>query len=115
MADTLPGYPQSEGAKVGSVIEWTGPASYTQVTPGSTPTGGQAITAKDFGLKYIEFVDTQLDATGTYEVLFTPTVSGKQGVTAGILMWRLAATGVEMGAQSDLDAYKVRLRAIGLD
>src|SRR5512146_2087271 len=103
MADIFPGYPQSEGAKVGSVIEWTGPASYTQVTPGSPPTGGQAIEAKSFGLKYLEFVESQLDSTGQYQVLFTPTVSGKQGVTAGILVWIDWQTGLECAGQADLD------------
>jgi hypothetical protein len=114
MADILPGYPQAEGAKMGSVIEWAGPSSYTQVTPGSPPTGGQAIEAKDFGLKYIEHVESQLDATGAYRAEFTPKVAGKYGVESGILAWTVVSTGAEVAAETNLSAKKVKLRAIGL-
>lgn len=115
MADILPGYPQAEGAKMGSVIEKAGPASYTQVTPGSPPTGGQAIEASEFGLKYFEHVATAMDETGAYIVYWTPKVQGKVGVTSGILMWVTAAGGAEVAGGTDLSGHKVRLRAIGLD
>ncbi len=111
----IAGFPQSTGAKRESVIEWAGPASYTQVTPGSPPTGGQAIEARDFGLKYLEHVSAQLDNTGAYTALFTPTASGARGVTAGILIWIVAAGGAEVSAETNLSAKKVNLRAIGLD
>lgn len=115
MADTLPGYPQAEGSKLGSVIEKAGPASYTAVTPGAPPTGGQVLEAKEFGLKYLESVTAGLSADGAYTAFFTPTIANKNGVTAGILLWMTAATGVEVVAQVALDTIKVRLRAIGLD
>lgn len=109
----LDGYPQSEGAKLGSVIEKTGPSSYTQVSTGSPPTGGQAVYASEFGLKYFDHVEGGLSDDGEYLVFFTPAVDGKQPVTHGILFWMVAHTGVE--ASGDLSARTVRLRAIGLD
>jgi hypothetical protein len=113
MMALLDGYPQMVGSKIESVLEVTGPASYTQVSVATPPTGGQAITAKEFGLKYIDHISDALSNNGAYIVKFTPTVTGTKGVTAGILMWITAAGGAEASGSADLDAITVRLRAVG--
>lgn len=114
MANTLiDGYPQAEGAKWGSAIEKAGPASYTQVTAATPPTGGQALEASEFGVKYLEVVFGCLSDNGQYRVDFTPTKQGKHGVTAGILLWTVAAGGAEVAALTDLSARTVRLFARG--
>lgn len=113
MASPFGGYPQAHGSKLVSVIEKTGPSSYTTVTTGTPPTGGQSVTASEFGLKYIEHVEGCLSDNGQYLVFFTPTVSGKEGVTSGILFWMTAVNGLEVVAQVDLSGRTVRLKAIG--
>ena len=91
MSTILDGYPQADGAKMESVIYKAGPSLYTVVTPGTTPTGGQAVTASEFGLKYLEHVEGGLDNTGTYLVFFTPKITGKGPVTSGILSGGISA------------------------
>lgn len=114
MSKLLDGYPQPAGAKMESVIYKAGPASYTAVTVASPPTGGQAVQASEFGLKYLEHVEGGLSDTGAYIVVFTPKITGKGPVTSGTLMWITAVTGVEVAGAVNLSAKQVRLRAIGL-
>ena len=114
MSKILDGYPQPVGAKMESVIYKSGDtAHYEVVSAGSPPTGGQAVYASEFGLKYLEHVEGGMDATGAYRVFFTPKITGKGPVTSGILMWVTAATGAEVTHTTDLSAKQVRLRAIG--
>lgn len=115
MAKTIDGYPQPSGARMESVIEKAGPASYVAVTPGVPPTGGQALQATEFGLKYLDQVTAGLDDEGQYLVFFSPGVAGNQSVASGILLWMTAANGIEVGGGTDLSGHKIRLRAIGLD
>lgn len=114
MAGIIDGYPQPSGARMESVIYKTGPSSYTVVTTGSPPTGGQALSATEFGLKYLDHVEATLSDNGQYFVYWTPKVTGKVPVSAGILMWVTAATGAEVVGTTDLSARQVRLRAVGL-
>lgn len=105
------GYPVSAGGKRISVITKAGPSSYTAVTPASPPTGGQAITAAEFGLKYIESLKASCSDDGTYEVKCIPKTAEVRS-TEWILMWCLAVSGQE--TSGDLSARTVRLEAIGL-
>lgn len=114
MPGILDGYPQPSGVRMESVIYKAGPSSYTQVVTGSPPTGGQAVNASEFGLKYLDHVEATLSDDGQYFVYFTPKVTGKAPVSAGILMWVVAAGGAEVAAVANLSARQVRLRAIGL-
>lgn len=115
MADTvLKGYPQSEGGKIGSVIDHTGPASYTQVTTGATPTGGDSIGAVSFGMKYIEAIEGSMDNTGVYVALPIKVGTDALGATTWILRWFTAATMAEVAGAVDLSAKHIRLRAIGV-
>ena len=51
----VPDFPQSFGSKRAQIALLTGPASYTQVTVATPPTGGQALLATNYGLKSIDF------------------------------------------------------------
>jgi hypothetical protein len=108
------GFPQSNGARVESVMTKTGPASYTQVSVATPPTGGQTVEAKEFGLKYIEFLESSLSDDGQYQVFATPKVADAKGVSSWTLMWVTASGGAEVAAETDLSGRTVRLRAIGL-
>lgn len=111
---TFHGYPQPSGARMESVIEKTGPALYVAVVTGSPPAGGQAVTAKEFGLKYFDHVEAAISDDGQYLALWTPAAAGAIPVTAGILMWLTATNCIECAPGTVLSGRTVRLRAIGL-
>jgi len=96
----------------GGMITWTGPSSYTQVSTGSPPTGGQSIPASAFGLKFLDaVVMLSLDPTGTYGVEACVVKPG--GATAATLLWFVAHTGAEVGGTTDLHTFAVVLLGIG--
>ena len=112
MANTLlPDFPQNWGSKTVAVLRHTGPASYTAVTGGSPPTGGDSIPASAFGLSRIEAIFGGMDDTGTYDVVAS--LAGKQEAASAILMWRTAAGAAEVGGGTNLSAKSVFLIAIG--
>jgi len=120
MSRTLDGYPVSWGASVAAVNGITGPASYTQLTPGTPPavaTGGQTIYPRDFGMKYFDYVVAGLSDSGAYRVECIPGEQsgiGPKGACASYtLRWVVVATGAQAGAALDLDAEVVRCLAIG--
>ena len=103
-----------------AIIDWAGPASYTQVTNGTAPalpTGGQAITNTAFGLGAgLEGIDPiGASISGTYEVVAMQAVSYNQGQPNPnwILRWLVSATGAEASAATNLSAEIVRLRGFG--
>src|SRR5215471_21711463 len=71
-------YPKVPGDQPESILDVTGPASYTPVTPGTPgppitpPTGGQRITAADFGLQSLDFVIAIGSTDGSYSVIVVP-------------------------------------------
>lgn len=92
----------------------TGPASYTQVTPGSPPTGGQALSASQFGLLYLDLVLFTANDTGGFTAVWTPKSVTPQGVTAGIVAWWVAAGTIdEVSASTNLSGKYLRVLAIG--
>jgi hypothetical protein len=107
-----------------SLIDFAGPASYTQVTnatannaANSTPTGGQAITPAAFGLSApiegIFVVGGSL--SGTYSVMAFETNGYQLGQPNGtwILRWIVAATGAEVANGVALNNEIVRLIGFG--
>jgi|ERR1041384_678156 hypothetical protein len=113
-ATLLPDFPISIGNRRLSVITLTGMNPYVFVTSGSPPTGGQALLASQFGLKYLDSVFCDLDNTGVYTAIWTPTSSTPNGVIAGILMWFTAnAGGGGEPGSVDLSAKTIRVTAIG--
>lgn len=120
MARPLDGYPTPFGSSLASVMGIVGPAAYAQLVAGVAPavaTGGQTIYARDFGLKYFDYVVAGLSDTGTYRVECVPgdrSGSGPKGACLTYtLRWVVVATGAEAAALLDLDAEIVRVLAIG--
>jgi len=120
-ANTATSFPDSPrngawGDRPYALIELTGPTSYTQVTNGAAPSGGQAVDNTTFGLSAgMEGIEQVCASnTGTYEVIaiaapFSPLQPSKNW----ILRWLTSATGAEVGAGVNLSAETIRLRAFG--
>lgn len=113
-SNLLDGYPQPMGDRYCSCIDHKGPASYTQITPGSPPTGGDQIQASEFGLKFIDMMwGGALSDDGTYEVEGSPGVGGQAEPSKWFLIWITAATGAQVSGATNLSARSIRLFAIG--
>lgn len=108
----LSGYPNAIGGKWESIVDHPGPSSYTQVATGTPPTGGDTVTAAEFGLKYIESISAELSDNGQYTVLAF-NGSGSQPLTSAVLQWTVATTGAQVTGSTNLSARTVRLRAVG--
>src|SRR5215467_8560245 len=71
-------YPKVPGDQYESIIDVTGPASYTPLVPGTPgppvtpPTGGQRITAQDFGLLALDLVVSMGSTDGGHYVVVVP-------------------------------------------
>jgi hypothetical protein len=116
MPGILQGYPMSTGNRRMSVLELGGlPSSYTTVTNGSPPTGGVAITAQQFGLKYLDYVVCASTDDGQYGAEYTPCVQGKLPVKSGVLMFYVTNTGAQCTGGTNLSSRTLRLVAYGLD
>jgi hypothetical protein len=116
----LDGYPASTGYQMQSVAGIQGPASYTQITPGTAPavaTGGQTIYPNEFGLKYFDYVSAGLSDTGINRVECipgAPSNAGPSGACASYtLRWVVVATGAQVAGAVDLSSEYVRVRALG--
>lgn len=119
MSRPLDGYPTSFGSSLASVNGIAGPSSYTAITPGTAPavaTGGQTIRARDFGLKFFDYVVAGMSDSAVYRVECIPGARsglGPRGAsTTYTLRWVVVATGAEAGA-IDLSAEIVRIFVIG--
>lgn len=131
----LADYPSAWGAQRASVFPHAGPASYTQITPGTPPapaTGGDSVLPVEAGMKFFDQVQGNVTDSGNFSVLAIPTqpsstsstgpLSGQQ-CTAYTLLWIALVTGViggqaqvagtEAAATTDLSDEVVRLTAIG--
>lgn len=107
-------YPAVPGNKLWSIAELTGPESYTQVTPGTPPTGGQEILASAFGLKFLEHVwVSMVDRTGAYIAHPISPASPGQPATSVTVVWIVAAGGAEVAGAVDLSGTTVRIMALG--
>ena len=122
------GYPKVPGDQPESIIDVTGPASYTPLVPGTPgppvtpPTGGQRITAQDFGLQSLDFVVGMGSTGGGYFAVVVPELIQPlpspplptqlpDGTFAAVLLaWMQVAGGQASG---DLSKSTVRLLAIG--
>ena len=110
------GYPTSIGSKVVSLVRHAGPSSYTVVTSGASPSGGDKVTASMFGLKTIDYLFAAFDETGVYQVM--PVIAKNGPTTSVILRWYTTAGGppatfTEAAASATLSGVYVHLLAIG--
>lgn len=107
-------YPAVPGNKPISITDQLGPASYTVITTGSPPTGGQTINASAFGLQFLENVWAMGSDDGQYVInVFMNPLYKNQPSTSVLLQWIVAATGAEVTGTTDLSGRTVRLMAIG--
>lgn len=107
-------FPQAPGARLEVLCNVAGPASYTAVTPGTPPTGGQLVSAKDMGLTEISdgFAAASDDGTYTATIIVNSQLvplSAPRGSTSFILQWRVSATGAEVAGATNLSARSMRL------
>lgn len=109
----VPDFPQSFGSKRAQIALLAGPASYTQVTVASPPTGGQLLKATNYGLKFIDFAIGGVSDDGQYEVVLTPAGAGSISPGAWTAIWKVAHTGAEVTGATDLSARTVRVFLIG--
>lgn len=110
----IDGYPQPYGAVIESIATHLGPASYTAITPGSPPTGGDTLSAAEFGLKFFDSVEVQgLDDTGTYTAYPVWATDITDQPTSVLLQWVTSAGGAEVGGGTNLGAKSLRIRATG--
>lgn len=124
----LDGYPTSFGNQRACVCGVVGPTSYTVITAGSTPSGGQVVQAVTFGLKFLDHVVGGETDSARFFVECIPVVPtrGAPQNSAGAtyrLRWisRVTATvggqaqtaGTEAVAATNLSGETIRLRALG--
>lgn len=114
---TQESFPCPPGNCPWSVIDIAGPSSYTAITPGSPPTGGQAISCSTLGLPAsVIWASTSMGSDdGTYKAIpmLSPFNAGAGSRTGIILQWIVAATGAEVAGATNLSSRTVRILAIG--
>lgn len=107
-------YPKVPGDSLWSIVDMSGPASYTEVSSATPPSGGQKLTAADFGLQSIDWIGAMASDDAQYSVYVAPApFNSGSPLASALLMWIEAATGAEVAAGTDLSAHTVRLLAIG--
>ena len=122
------GYPKVPGDQPESVTDVNGPVAYVAITPGSPgppvvlPTGGQTVTAADFGLQSLDYVESMGSTDGLYSVVIIPLMIASSpipplvtqlpdGTFSAVLLKWVTAGGTE--ASGDLSQSVVRLFARG--
>jgi hypothetical protein len=83
-----------------------GPASYTQVTPGASPTGGDVITAQECGLKFIQAIHASGDDSGSYLPVPLAIIGD---AASGILGWWITSGMTQVAGAVNLSARSTRL------
>lgn len=109
-------FPCPPGNILHTAADIVGPASYLAVSPGSPPTGGQAVSIAALGLPVsVIWAAACGSDDGQYicNVFMSPFNSLAGSRTGLILQWIVAATGVEVVGATDLSARTVRIYAIG--
>lgn len=112
------GYPQPVGNRRECVVLHPGPASYTQITVATPPTGGDTLLATEAGLKAIDWASPGLSDNGQYIAypIFTNTqASPRSAAQVSIpVIWTVAAGGAEVAGGVDLSGRTVRFMVQGL-
>ena len=112
------GYPEMVGHHAVALLRHQGPASYTAITTGTSPTGGDSLSPPMFGLKWVENIIPATSEDGAY--LVVPLLVGQGASQTILLRWFVMAGGPpgalaeEVTTGVDLSAIHVRLQAIGL-
>ena len=113
-------YPWSVGLLMETLVDVQGPASYTQITIGTPPTGGLTVFAADMGFKEIHSVEVMGSDNGQYDgvcyINNGPGTIGNPRQRAGSqlqLQWLVAVGRGEAGAGLNLSARTIRLCVTG--
>lgn len=109
----LPDYPAPPGNKPVNIVNIVGPSSYTQISTGSPPTGGQVVKATDIGMQQIEFCFGGTSDDGQYGV--EPILDGNPagGASQMRLAWYVLNTGAQVSGATNLSARTMRLFVLG--
>lgn len=99
----LPGSPGVEGSRRTCTVDIDGLASYT--------TGGQAITAAQFGMKIIEAIEVGTSDNAAHNI--EPRFSIKGPSKDAKLVWVVVGTGAEVANAVNLSGRFTRIRVIG--
>jgi len=106
-------YPSPPGNKLNSIHTITGPVSYTAVTNGAAPSGGQVVTAREVGMVAIEWAGGTCSATGAWVPLVIFDGNPNKAMQSIRVRWIVAATGAEVAGGVDLSTAKARMLFIG--
>lgn len=113
-------YPMVPGALFETVIDVQGPASYTQLTIGTPPTGGLPVFATDMGFREIHSVEVMGSDNGQYDAVIYinngPGSTGNPPKRAGSqfqMQWFASAGRTEVGGGVNLAARTIRLVVTG--
>lgn len=107
-------YPKVPGDGLWSVADITGPSSYSQINPGTPVTGGQKVTAADFGLQSLDWVGSMADNLGNYMVTAVPqSFAPGAPFSSMVLIWKNAYNSNQVSNGANLSTTTVRLMAIG--
>ena len=96
----LPGYPQQVGAKNQVIFDHTGPTSYTRYVTGTTPTGGDVITALSLGFGGFDNVDDTVDTTGQINAVVVMDLAGSANAVPRVTIKYYALATATLGGQS---------------
>ena len=106
MSSKIISSPNPLGDHLFVVLDHTGPSSYTQVTAGATPSGGDSIGAQECGLKFIEGVWASGDDTGSYLPVPLAMLSP---ATSAIVGWWITSGMTQVAGAVNLSARHTRL------
>lgn len=110
----FPQDPHTPGDEVYARGTFNGPVSYTQVTPGSPPTGGQIVNAKDLGFTGgITHMDISGDGTGAFSAVAIFDNSPLIPMMQVRILWLTAGTGAQVAGATNLSTKVLRFRAEG--
>jgi hypothetical protein len=99
------------------IIRWIGPASYTVVTPGATPSGGDSIPASLFGVSEILGIEFEGGFTGNFMVVPIRISAAKwtlqwRALNSNTVGGHAQTTGAEAVSATNLSAEYIRLRIV---
>lgn len=103
-------YPKVPGDQPWSIIDVRGPVAYQPLVAGTPATGGQRITARDFGLQALDFVAAMGTSNGM-NILVIPEQLALQSEFEAIRIGWMQLTGGQ--ASGNLSTFLARLLAIG--
>jgi hypothetical protein len=96
----LPGYPQQVGAKNQVIFDHTGPTSYVRYVTGTTPVGGDSITAISLGFGGFDNVDDTVDTTGQINAVVVMDLGGYNNAVPRVTIKYYATVTATLGGQS---------------